>query len=192
MDDVTTRRRPQLALLVVLATGLALALTSLVTVGQAEAKAFTHAPTISVDGEDYYLDGAPDGPAGATDIPGHSWVQAGPDQLVGKHVNTGPFGASQWWSSDAPDGAYLYKVHAVIDTWSAEQAAAYADRGYVHYHELVSVEDGSLHPTKVVWLRHTARTTFTLDGGPHPELAHDVTPGVDTEFIPNGTEPYNP
>lgn len=173
------------ALAVVLGLALLVAVPALAT-------GFTHAPVIPVDGVDYYLAGAPDGPDGAFDIPGHYWVMAGPDQLVGKHYNTGPFGASQWWSSDAPDGAYLYKVHGIIDTWSAEKAAAYAARGYIHYHELISVEDGTLHPTKVVWLKHTARTSFTLDGGPHPELAHAVTPGLDSEFIPNGMTPYSP
>lgn len=83
------------------------------------------------------------------------------------------------------DGELLYIVHAIIDTWSPEKAERYASRGYVHYHELVKVSDGSLHPTKVVWLKHTARTFFDLDGGPHPELAHYATPGVDFEFIPN-------
>jgi len=86
----------------------------------------------------------------------------------------------------------LYVVHGVIDTWSPESAATYASRGYVHYHELVSVTDGSLHPTKVVWLRHHARTSFTLDGGPRPDLVHEVTPGVDFEFIPNWFVPYTP
>lgn len=167
-------------------------LFALVMVVPANAQGFQHGLVVDVDGEAYYLAGAPDGPGGATDIPGHYWNQAGPDQLVGKHYNTGPFGAPQWWSSDAPDGELLYVVHAIIDTWSAEKAAEYAERGYLHYHELVSVEDGTLHPTKVVWLRHTARTSFTLDGGPHPELSHAVTPGLDTEFIPNGFMPYNP
>jgi len=172
-------------LIVVLLLGLIIAVP-------ASAQGFTHGIVIPVDGEDYYLAGAPDGPGGAFDIPGHYWVQAGPNQLVGRHYNTGPFGAPQWWSSDAPDGEFLYTVHAIIDTWSPEQAEQYASRGYIHYHELVSVEDGTLHPTKVVWLKHTARTSFTLDGGPHPELAHEVTPGLDTEFIPNGSTPYNP
>ena len=54
------------------------------------------------DGKEYYFAGEPVGDG--WDIPGHSWVQAGPDQWVGKHVNTGPGGASKWWSSDAPDG----------------------------------------------------------------------------------------
>ena len=156
------------------------------------AKGFTHAPVIPVDGVEYYMAGAPDGPGGATDIPGHYWAQAGPDQLVGKHYNTGPFGASQWWSSDAPDGELLYIVHAVIDTWSPEKAAEYASRGYVHYHELLRVSDREEHPTKVVWLKHTSRTSFNFDGGPHPELGHEVTPGVDYEFIPNGFMPYTP
>lgn len=168
----------------------AVLLTSTLAVTPAVESRFIHGIVINVDGEDYYLLGPPDGPDGAKDIPGHYWVMAGPNQLVGKHYNTGPFGAPKWWSSDAPDGELLYIVHAIIDTWSPEKAERYASRGYVHYHELVKVSDGSLHPTKVVWLKHTARTFFTLDGGPHPELAHYVTPGVDYEFIPNWGTPY--
>lgn len=169
-----------------------LAILLLAVMPSASAGGFIHGPTIDVDGVDYYLAGAPDGPNGETDIPGHYWVQAGSKSLVGKHYNTGPFGAPQWWSSDAPDGELLYVVHGVIDTWTVEKAETYAERGYVHYHELLSVADGTLHPTKVVWLRHHARTTFTLDGGPAPQLAHEVTPGVDFEFIPNGMVPYTP
>ncbi len=179
-----------------LAAGLLLAflagvlLIALSPAPRTEAVGFTHGITFPVDGENYQFAGPPDGPGGATDIPGHSWVVAGPDQLVGKHVNTGPFGAPQWWSSDAADGAYLYKVHAIIDTWSEEKAEEYSARGYVHYHELRRVSDGEFHPTKVVWLKHTARTSFTLDGGPHPELSHWVTPGIDVKFVPNGFTPY--
>ncbi len=172
---------------------LAMAAASLLAaVPSAGADGFTHAPVIDVDGEDYYLAGAPDGPDGAIDIPGHYWVQAGPRALAGKHYNTGPFGAPQWWSSNAPDGELLYVVHGVIDTWSEEKAQRYASRGYVHYHELVGVADQTLHPTKVVWLRHTATTSFDLDGGPAPQFAHEVTPGRDFEFIPNGFNPYAP
>lgn len=181
---VKNLKRKQTLIVLMVAALLAL------TVGGASADGFTHAPVIAVDGEVYYFAGAPDGPGGATDIPGHYWVQAGPDQVVGKHYNTGPFGEPQWWSSDAPDGELLFIVHGIIDTWSAEKAASYAERGYVHYHELISVVDGSLHPDKVVWLKHTARTSFNFDGGPHPELAHDVSPGVDYNFILNGTMPY--
>ncbi len=171
---------------------LALALSALLITVPVIAGGFVHAIAVDVDGEAYYLAGAPDGPGGATDIPGHQWVQAGPNQLVGKHFNTGPFGAPSWWSSDAGDGELLYKVHAIIDTWSPDKAASYASQGYVHYHELLKVSDGTLHPTKVLWLKHTARASFTLDGGPHPELGHAVTPGVDYEFIPNGGMTYDP
>ena len=171
---------------------LALVLPSLLIAVPVIAGGFVHAIAVDVDGVDYYLAGAPDGPGGATDIPGHQWVQAGPNQLVGKHYNTGPFGIPGWWSSDAEDGELLYKVHAIIAPWSSEAAASFAERGYVHYHELVAVSGGALHPTKVVWLKHTARTSFTLNGGPHPELTHEVTPGVDYEFIPNGGVPYSP
>jgi hypothetical protein len=161
----------------------------LISTSIAMAKGFVHGIVINVDGEDYYLMGPADGPNGEKDIPGHYWVQAGPNQLEGKHYNTGPFGGANWWSSDADDGELLYIVHGIIDTWSEEKAEQYASKGYVHYHMLVSVSEGKQHPTKVVWLKHTARTSFTLDGGPHPD-AHNVTPGVDYKFIPNYSKPY--
>ena len=154
---------------------------------------FVRGIEIDVDGEDYYFAGAPDGPNGAVDIPGHEWVLTGPDRLVGLHYNTGPFGAAEWWSSDAPDGGLLYLVEAKIDTWSPRKARRYARRGFVHYHELVSVADGSLHPDKVVWLRHIATSDFTLDGGPHPpDPGIPMTPGIAFEFLPNWTNPYSP
>jgi len=175
--------------LVLIVSIIALAALAVAPVG---AKGFVHGIVVNVDGVDYYLSGPPDGPNGATDIPGHYWVQASPNQLVGKHYNEGPFGATQWWSSDAPDGELLYIVHAIIDTWSPEKAETYAEKGYIHYHELITVDGGVLHPNKVVWLKHTARTNFTLDGGPHPELSHAVSPGVDLEFVPNGMMEYSP
>ena len=153
---------------------------------------FVHGIVIDVDGEDYSLAGAPDGPGGEIDVPWHYLVQAGPRQLVGKHHNTGPFGASSWWSSDAPDGELLFVVHGIIDTWTEGKAAWYASRGYAHYHELVSVEDGTEHPTDVVWLKHIARSSFDFDAGPRPDLGHYVTPGVDYEFMPNWSMAYPP
>jgi hypothetical protein len=173
--------------LLVLAVVAALTILTVVPVG---AQGFTHGIVVNVDGDDYYLMGPADGPNGEMDVPGHYWVLAGKDQLVGKHYNTGPNGAPSWWSSDAPDSELLYVVKGQIDTWTPEKAARYAAQGYVHYHHIVRVSDGSLHPTKVVWLKHTARTRFNLDGGPHPEAAHEVTPGVDYEFIPNWDTPY--
>jgi selenium-binding protein 1 len=172
---------------------LAMVLSMLSAVGSGVlAQGFVHGIVITVDGEDYYLAGPPDGPGGAMDVPGHDWVQAGPQKVIGKHYNTGPFGAPQWWSSDAPDGEFLYEVDGRIDMWTPEKAERYSAKGYMHYHELVKVSDGTHHPTKVVWLKHTARTTFTLDGGPAPALSHSVTPGVDYEFIPNWSTPYSP
>jgi len=156
---------------------------------------FQEGIVLNIDGEDYYLDGPPiaEGEE-ALDVPGHEWVVTGSDRIVGKHYNTGPFGAEQWWSSDAPDGELLYMVKGIIDEWSEEKAENYAEEGYVHYHELVSAEDGeTLHPDKVVWLKHLARTSFTLDGGPHPEMGgHEVTPGIDYEFLPNYMQAYEP
>jgi len=158
--------------------------------GKGKNQGFVHGIVVPVDGEDYYLMGPADGPNGELDVPGHYWVLAGRNKLVGNHYNTGPFGAPQWWSSDAPDGELLYIVLSRIDTWNPEKAERYANRGFVHYHHLARVSDGTLHPTKVVWLKHIAVRSFYLDGGPHPEDAHDVTPGVDYEFVPNWDTPY--
>lgn len=189
--ELTMRKSHLYSLLVAIAAVAALALAIAATPTQAAS--FVHGIAIEVDGELYYFEGPPDGPNGERDVPGHTWALTDEaNHLRGKHYNTGPFGAPQWWSSDAPDGALLYVVDAIIDTWTPEKAQAYASRGYVHYHELVRVSDGAFHPTKVVWLKHVARTSFTLDGGPRPDLAHAVTPGVDYEFIPNWSMPYIP
>ncbi len=167
---------------------------------KAKNSGFVHGIEVDIDGELYYFKGAPDGMDGAIDVPGHYWVQEGKNRVVGKHYNTGPFGMASWWSSDAGDGTFLYKVDCIIDTWSPEKAEYYASIGYVHYHEFVSVEDGSLHPTKVPWLKHTAVTSFTFDRGPMsqapdyppPPYLHTVTPGIDWMFPINGTKPYDP
>ena len=159
---------------------------------------FVHGLKIDIDGDGvmYYLKGPEDeGVGGPRDVPGHYWVQAGKNRIVGKHYNTGPYGMPQWWSSDAEDGAYLYMVNGIIDTWSEKKAEAYYLRGYVHYHEFVKVVGGAEHPEKVIWLKHTAVTSFTLDGGPgapDPPYKHAVTPGVDFEFPNNSFMPYNP
>jgi len=153
---------------------------------------FVHGIVLKVDGTRYYLAGAPDGLNGEYDIPGHSWVQLTKRKIIGKHFNTGPFGATQWWSSDAADGELLYTVTGIIDTWSMANAAAYHNKGFNHYHELITVADGTQHPSKVIWLRHAAVTSFTLDGGPRPDLAHSVEPGYDFKFPPNWNVPYMP
>jgi hypothetical protein len=152
---------------------------------------YAHGIVVTLDGENYYFDGPADGMNGAKDIPGHYWLQQDTTNLLGLHYNSGPAMAAKWWSSDAEDGALLYTVGAVIDTWTADKAEKYASMGYVHYHELVRVSDGAKHPNKIVWLRHQAVTDFTLDGGPAPDLGHNVMKGLDSKFINNYTAAYD-
>jgi hypothetical protein len=161
------------------------------TINPAGAEGFMHGIVVELDGDEYYLAGASDGPNGEEDIPGHYWIETGKG-LLGKHYNTGPFEAPSWWSSDAGDGDLLYIVKGTIDTWTEEKAVDYASRGFMHYHEFVRVSDGAHHPMKVIWLRHIAVTSFNLDGGPRPDLGHEVSPGIDYEFIPNWSVPYEP
>jgi len=148
-----------------------------------------HGITIRVDGQYYVFDGPADGKNGAKDIPGHFWIQAG-NNLIGKHFNTGPFGAKSWWAKQTKDAALLYYVIGEINEWSEEIAATYAELGYIHYHEIVRTDNGQKHPTKVVWLKHIAAMDFYLDGGPHPEASHQVKVGTDLNFLPNGFKPY--
>ena len=175
--------------LLVLIAVVAIAAVAIVPVS---AGGFQRWPVISVDGVPHYWAGAPDGPGGITDVPGHFWVLAGSRKLVAKHYNTGPFGAPSWWSSDAPNGELLYIAQVIIDEWTLEKAKMYAARGYVHYHELLDAATGDPHPSKVGWFKHIARTSFTLDGGPAAASPHPVTPGVDYGFLPNALTPYAP
>jgi len=153
---------------------------------------FVHGIVIEIDGEDYYFAGAPDGPNGATDVPGHYWRLAGKDKVMGKHFNTGPFGSAKFWSSEADDGAFLYTVKGIIDIWTPELAQEYYDRGYVHRHEFARVSDGEPHPSKVIWLKHIAVTHFLFDGpmAPNAMFEHEVTPGLDWNFPNNYMMPY--
>ncbi len=155
---------------------------------------------INVDGLNFYWEGPPIYPTSARDIPGHYWTQTSPTTLTAQHWNIGPKtefapdGISNWWSSDAPDRSLLYTAEVIIDEWTSQIAEEFAAEGFVHYHELVSVDDPTLlHPTKVGWFRHTAVSSFTLNGGPRPDLAHFVQEGeIDFEFIPNYAKPYEP
>ncbi|MDH5392006.1 MAG: hypothetical protein OEY11_02345 [Gammaproteobacteria bacterium] len=140
---------------------------------------------VKVDGKDYRLAGVADTDNGITDVPGHEWAVVDDEELVGRHYNTGPFGASNWWSSDASDGALLYAVRGIIDDWSIVKATEYYNNGFTHYHRLISMKTGLQHPNKVLWLSHAGVTDFSLDGGPHPEHYHIVTPGIDYRFVPN-------
>ena len=156
---------------------------------------FVHGITVHTHEGNYYFQGAADGPNGEEDIPGHEWVQIGRNKYLAKHYNTGPFGAPQWWSSDADDGELLWAMEAIIDTWTEAKAVKYYTKGYVHYHILVSAKDGSRHPSKVAWLKHVAVTNFTFDGVPPlpaPEFAYEVSPGVDYNIAPNWDTPYDP
>jgi selenium-binding protein 1 len=151
---------------------------------------FSRGIIVKVDGKDYRLVGIADTANGITDVPGHEWAVVNKDELIGRHYNTGPFGSASFWSSDAGDGALLYSVRGKIDEWSLVKSVEYFNKGFVHYHELISMNTGLQHPTKVLWLSHAAVTFFTLDRGPHPELSHNVTSGLDYNFIPNWNTPY--
>ena len=151
---------------------------------------FSRGIIVKIDGKEYRLAGVADTINGITDIPGHEWAIVDDEELVGRHYNTGPFGAAQWWSTDAGDGTLLYSVRGIIDDWSPVKATEYYNKGFVHYHELISMKTGLQHASKVLWLSHAGVTHFNLDSGPHPELAHSVTQGVDYKFIPNGQTPY--
>ena len=153
-----------------------------------------------VDNVDFYWLGPPIFPTGERDIPGHYWTQTSATTFEAQHWNIGPKtptypeGVPNWWSSDAPDRSLLYTAEVIIEEWTPQTSQEFAAQGFVHYHELISVENPSLlHPTKVGWFRHTALRDFTLDGGPRPELSHSVEAGtIDFEFIVNFAEPYQP
>jgi len=153
---------------------------------------FVHGIVIKIGHHQYYLKGAPDGPNGEQDIPGHKWVQVSKNTIIGKHYNTGPFGAPNFWSTDAPDGALLWTMIGKIDTWTEAKAAKYYTEGFTHYHPLVSVKTGKPHRKLVVWLRHSAVIDFTFDGLPTVIEPYSVTVGADYRFVHRWDEAYDP
>jgi len=154
-------------------------------------KGFEHGIKLDIEGEYYYFKG-PGSTPGAIDVPGHTWVQAGHRQVIGRHYNVGPGGAPSWWAASEPDGVLLYKVHGVFDkppgNISNEREQWLKSRGYVHVHELVNASnpmnpDGTWNEAEdlVVYLKHTAVREFDFT---HMAVRH-VTPGIDYDFMPN-------
>jgi|GEM_PF-4766724 len=183
--------------------------------GVGDITGFAHQSTLFVDGNFWYLLApelqlTPNQFGQPQDLPGHCW-HVGPNigqnqRYIGRHYNTGPVGAGSpptFWSSDAGENAQLYWVDLIISEWTPKIAANRARDGYVHYHELVLKDDGCMHQTKVAWMRHSALSSFTLDGGP-PQFredgrpfrarneAHETAPGLDLNFMPNYDIPYLP
>lgn len=150
---------------------------------------FVHGLVFEVDGENYYFKG-PLNELGVGDVPGHSWVQTGPNRFVGRHYNIGPNMAA-WWAPLEDDGILLFKVDGIIAPWSLEISESMAKRGYIHYHEIVNADTLEEHETLIVWLKHTAVSSFYFAPPPMPMAAHNVTPGIDLNFMPNYMVPYN-
>jgi hypothetical protein len=152
---------------------------------------FTHGTAFEIEGETYYMKG-PGSIAGEIDVPGHTWVQAGDWNVVGKHYNVGPWFAPMYapfWAHYEPWGSLLYSVQGIIDVppedLTAEEEMWYKDHGYVHIHEFVDMYGAELEDY-VVYFKHTAVTEFMFNGGPMAPLSnHYVEPGVDYMFIPN-------
>ncbi|NOY73824.1 MAG: hypothetical protein GXP14_15910 [Gammaproteobacteria bacterium] len=176
---------------------LLIALTFSVQAHEESSKEFIHGITIKLDDEHYNFAGPPDGLNGASDAPGHKWLRTDKKRFLGKHFNTGPFSAPNFWSNNAGDGALLYIVDAVIDRWSEVKALQYFTKGFVQYHRLLNVKTKQFHPEKVVWLKRVAVKEFRLDGDGALNFsddmeAYDVMPGVDYKLSPNWDMPYDP
>ncbi len=151
--------------------------------------AFEHGIALDIDGENWYFAGPGSVDPAVSDVPGHTWVQTGPYQVVGRHYNVGPFAAAgnPWWASEEPYGVLLYKVDGIIAPSPTEIDEEYEahlkKKGYVHVHELVNAS-GDESPDMVVYLKHTAVRSFVFNP-PMVAIPHDVTPGIDFEFMPN-------
>lgn len=156
-------------------------------------QSFEQGVVFKIRGEKYYIGGAnsvPDGANGEYDLPGHTWVKTGRRTIVGRHVNTGPFGSPQFYASGVADGELLFIVEGKVDRWTEVKAAKYYSKGFVRYEPLRRVSDGAEHPNMVIWLKHVAVSTFTFDL--IPVFPIQMTPGVTYEIFPNWFTPYVP
>ncbi|TET64951.1 hypothetical protein E3J49_02905 [Candidatus Bathyarchaeota archaeon] len=154
-------------------------------------KAFIHGIALDINGETWYFAG-PGSIEGATDVPGHTWVSAGSKRVKGRHYNVGPWMApagTPWWASEEPYGVLLFMVDGILevppDELTEEKEQWLKEVGYVHFHELVDMM-GNENEDIVVYLKHTAVRAFYFDGGlMAPGSNHDVSPGIDYNFMPN-------
>jgi hypothetical protein len=154
-------------------------------------KAFEHGLAVEIEGNEYYFKG-PGSVMGVIDVPGHTWVQSGPTHVEGKHYNVGPWFApanAPWWATGEPYGVLLYQVKGIIDVppedLTDKEEQWYKKHGYVHVHEFVDGNGIELEDY-VVYLKHTAVQEFYFNGGPMAPLSnHQVSPGIDYNFIPN-------
>jgi hypothetical protein len=152
---------------------------------------FVHGPMLEIDGVYYYFKG-PGSMMGATDVPGHTWVQTGPYQVEGRHYNVGPWFVpmgTPWWATGEPYGVQLYQVHGIVaPTYpDAKTEEKLRKQGYVHRHELVYAMgpmEGMVNEDIRVYLKHIAKREFYFDGGPMMPM-YWVYPGVDRMFMPN-------
>ena len=196
-QGVKILRKTSLIFMISVITGSLLVIPALAApVWDRNPSGFEHGLIVDLEGEEYYIKG-PGSIPGAVDVPGHTWIQTGSNQFVGRHYNTGPYMAGMgmavpsWWAPGEKNGILLYIVDAIADKWTPEIAEEMAERGYVHYHEFVSVETGEEHEYLVMWLKHTAVRSFEFAPAPMPMAAHYVTPGIDWGFMPNYMMPYN-
>ncbi|MFQ6106762.1 MAG: hypothetical protein ACE5QF_04150 [Thermoplasmata archaeon] len=134
-------------------------------------------PIIEVEGVSYYFAGPPF----LHDIPGHYWNVNG-NHITGLHFNEGAM--PSFWASSIEEGALLFKVDGIIGYNDGSMIPT--QPGYVHWHELVPVDPSMPYDPDIgVFLKHTAVDHFYFEGGPHPENAHWVEPGIEYNFIPN-------
>lgn len=162
---------------------------------QRNPKAFEHGIKLEIDGEYYYFAGMPiPDPDGnyKQDIPGHTWVQTGPYRVVGRHYNYPSYPMHPdipFWAIYEPENVMLYKVDGIVDMPPTELSEKkenwLKDHGYVHKHELVYADNGSVAGELVVYLKHTAIRSFYFTPPMAPWNWHWVTPGIDDNFMPN-------
>lgn len=149
---------------------------------------FVHGLAVKIDGETWYFKG-PGSVEGAIDVPGHTWKQTSATEVEGKHYNVGPAMAAEkpWWATGEPYGELLFEIHGVIAPADLPEARAedLKSKGYIHRHEFVD-SAGNEHPTQLIYLKHTGVREFGFNGGPKaPKSDHQVSRGVDYNFMPN-------
>jgi len=169
---------------------LSLGITQIVLAEGEDSDNFSRGLIVKIEGKAYQLEGVADTENGISDLPGHEWSIIDKDNYIGRHFNTGPFGLAKWWSPDADDGALLFVVRGIVDSWSLTKAYEYYTKGYARRHQLLSVDTGLPHPTKFMWLLHVAVDHFYYTGGPDPVCAHQAKPGIDYQIGPNWNVPY--
>jgi hypothetical protein len=113
---------------------------------------------------DYYLAEALDGQDYANDAAGQYWIPVGEMLPIEGDYNITTIAGTSRYPADVNNGDFLYIVVEITEK-SKDGPDACAPEGYFHDYEVVSVPEGAMHSTAVLWINPLIETGYVRETG---------------------------